>query len=199
MIDGPIADIWMGLGGLAVTYILLVSIVCWFIIGSKGKWWLKIVITGLALWFGLTFTYSVNNFMGWPTIENLGETKAQIIHFQIREPSKKANDDGAIYVWLRLLPTKEEPRGLNIIEAMNPRIWFTYTDLRAPRSYKLPYTKELHKELNKMQDAKDKKGSMGFLEEKTKGKEKKDKSDQNNRSPRLNVITVAPEKIIPKN
>ena len=26
-----------------------------------------------------------------------------------------------------------------------------------------------------------------------------DKSDQNNRSPRLNVITVAPEKIIPKN
>ena len=199
MIDGNISDIWLGLGGLAVTYILLVSIVCWFIIGSKGKWWLKIVITGLALWFGLTFTYSVNNFMGWPTLEELGDKKAQIIYFQIREPSKKANDEGAIFVWLRLMKVKEEPRGLNIIEAMNPRIWFRYTDLRAPRSYKLPYSKEMHKKLNEMQDAKEKRGNMGFLQKKIEGKDKTDRTDQNSRSERLDVISIAPEKLIPKN
>lgn len=199
MIDSNISDIWMGLGGLSVTYILLVGIICWFIIGSKGKWWIKVVITGLALWFGLTFTYSINNFMGWPTNEELGDNKAQILFYQIREPSKKANDEGAIYVWLRLLRTNEEPKGLNIIQMLNPRIWFTYTDLRAPRSYKLPYSEEMHKKLNEMQDAKEQKGNEGFLQEKTGDEEKeKEKQNRTSRSQRLDVISIAPEKLIPK-
>ena len=196
MIDSALPDIWTGMGGLISLYVLLIGMLGWFVIGAKGKWWAKGTMIALSLWFGLTLFYTVHNFMGWPTLEQINKERSQILYFQIREPSKKYDDVGAIYLWVRILRSNEEPEAKTFQELMNPMTWFMYTDKRAPRAYKLPYTKETHKQLEELTKKKQEKGSEGYIE---KGEDKDGRPDgeQGPRSP-LQIIVVDPASLIPK-
>jgi hypothetical protein len=184
------------MGGLISLYVLLIGMLGWFVIGAKGKWWAKGTMIALSLWFGLTLFYTVHNFMGWPTLEQINKERSQILYFQIREPSKKYDDVGAIYLWVRILRSNEEPEAKTFQELMNPMTWFMYTDKRAPRAYKLPYTKETHKQLEELTKKKQEKGSEGYIE---KGEDKDGRPDgeQGSRSP-LQIIVVDPASLIPK-
>ena len=196
MIDSALPDIWTGMGGIIALYVLLIGMLGWFVIGAKGKWWIKGTMIALSLWFGLTLFYTVHNFMGWPTLEQINKERSQILHFQIREPSKKYDDVGAIYLWVRILRSEEEPEAKTFQELMNPMTWFLYTDKRAPRAYKLPYTKETHKQLEELTKKKQKKGSEGYIE---KGEDENGRPDgeQGSRSP-IQIIVVDPQSLIPK-
>ena len=197
MIDGALPDIWTGMGGIIALYVLLIGMLGWFVIGAKGKWWAKGTMIALSLWFGLTLFYTVHNFMGWPTLEQINKERSQILHFQIREPSKKYDDEGAIYLWVRILHSNEEPKAKTFQELMNPMTWFLYTDKRAPRAYKLPYTKEVHEQLEELTKKKQEKGSEGYIE---KGDPEKTGTpeEQGNRASPLHIIVVDPASLIPK-
>ena len=79
---------------------------------------------------------------------------------------------------------------------MNPMTWFLYTDKRAPRAYKLPYTKEVHEQLEELTKNKQEKGSEGYIE---KGdKEEGSPEEQGNRTSPLQIIVVDPSSLIPK-
>jgi hypothetical protein len=196
MIDSTLPNIWVGMGGIIALYVLLIGMLGWFVIGAKGKWWAKGTMIALSLWFGLTLFYTVHNFMGWPTLEQINKERSQILYFQIREPSKKYDDVGAIYLWVRILRSEEEPKGKTFQELMNPMTWFLYTDKRAPRAYKLPYTKEVHEQLEELTKNKQEKGSEGFIE---KGEDEQGRPDgeQNVTSP-IQIIVVDPSTLIPK-
>tara|TARA_B100001971_G_scaffold143611_1_gene132744 strand:- start:454 stop:1056 length:603 start_codon:yes stop_codon:yes gene_type:complete len=196
MIDSTLPNIWVGMGGIIALYVLLIGMLGWFVIGAKGKWWAKGTMIALSLWFGLTLFYTVHNFMGWPTLEQINKERSQILYFQIREPSKKYDDVGAIYLWVRILRSEEEPKGKTFQELMNPMTWFLYTDKRAPRAYKLPYTKEVHEQLEELTKNKQEKGSEGFIE---KGEDEQGRPDgeQNVTSP-IQIIVVDPSSLIPK-
>ena len=196
MIDSTLPNIWVGMGGIIALYVLLIGMLGWFVIGAKGKWWAKGTMIAMSLWFGLTLFYTVHNFMGWPTLEQVNNERSQILYFQIREPSKKYDDVGAIYLWVRILRSNEEPEAKSFQELMNPMTWFLYTDKRAPRAYKLPYTKEVHKQLEELTKNKNEKGSEGFIE---KGdKQEGTSEEQGNRSSPLQIIVIDPSSLIPK-
>jgi hypothetical protein len=197
MIDSALPDIWAGMGGIIALYALLIGMLGWFVIGAKGKWWAKGVMIAMSLWFGLTLFYTVHNFMGWPTLEEIIKERSQIVYFQVREPSKKFDDEGAIYLWVRILQSNEVPKAKTFTEMLNPMVWFIYTDKRAPRAYKLAYTKELHKQLEELAKKKKNQGSQGYIEKEMES-EGKPKGDQIVRSP-LQIIIVDPATLIPKN
>ena len=197
MIDSALPDIWTGMGGIIALYVLLIGMLGWFVIGATGKWWAKGTMIALSLWFGLTLFYTMHNFMGWPTLEQINNERSQILYFQIREPSKKYDDEGAIYLWVRILHSNEEPEAKTFQELMNPMTWFLYTDKRAPRAYKLPYTKEVHEQLEELTKQKQNKGSEGYIE-KGDNEEQGSPEEQGNRSQQIQIIVVDPSSLIPK-
>ena len=93
--------------GIALGFVLIASLVLWFIIGSKGHWLGKAALILASLYFCLSVGFSVNNFMGWPTSEEL--PKKFLVHWVvIDEPDAKSGSKGNIYVWTKPLSTSEK-------------------------------------------------------------------------------------------
>ena len=136
-----------GISGITILYVLLMVLLSWSIIGSKGRWITKGLLMAVAIWFSVTLYYSFHNFMGWPTEETIDTQHSQLIWFQVKEPSKVSNHPGVIYLWLRAISPPEKLEGLTLKQLSNPMVWFTYPDETAPRAYKIPYTKKRHKKL----------------------------------------------------
>ena len=141
-----------GISGITILYVLLMILLSWSIIGIKGRWITKGLITAIAIWFSVTLYYSFHNFMGWPTEETISTQYSQLIWFQIKEPSKVSNHPGAIYLWVREIPDSEKIEGLTLKQLSNPMVWFTYPDETVPRAYKIPYTKKAHRKLREAAD-----------------------------------------------
>ena len=200
MIDSDWANIWAGLSGLTIAYVFVVAVLSWFVIGSSGRWWVKGLLISLAIWFGTTLYYSVNNFMGWPTTEYMQKNTIEILWFQVREPSKKVGDPGAIYLWVRVLPNNEEPEGFSLknVAKYKENIWFVYMDKRAPRAFKLEYTRETHKQLEELNKQKQEKGARGYVEKDSDDKKKVAGGQVVNYKDRMNIKIINPEDIIPK-
>ena len=138
-----------GISGITILYVLLMILLSWIIIGIKGRWITKGLIMAVAIWFSVTLYHSFHNFMGWPSEETMATKYSELIWFQIKEPSKITNYPGAIFLWIREMPKSEKTKGLTIKQLIDPMIWFTYQDESAPRAYKIPYSKEKHRELRK--------------------------------------------------
>jgi hypothetical protein len=74
--------------GIPLTFLVLFSIVLWFIILGKGKWWLKAIIVPVVLYFSLVIWFSLGGLSGWASASHL--PKKFILHWSIiKEPSKK--------------------------------------------------------------------------------------------------------------
>ena len=56
---------------ISLGFVLLAILSLWFVIGSKGHWFGKAAMILVSLYFCLSVGFSVNNFMGWPTSEEL--------------------------------------------------------------------------------------------------------------------------------
>jgi len=136
-----------GISGITILYVLLMVLLSWSIIGTKGRWITKGLFMAVAIWFSVTLYHSFHNFMGWPTEETIDTQHSQLIWFQVKEPSKVSNHPGVIYLWLRAISPPEKLEGLTLKQLSNPMVWFTYPDETAPRAYKIPYTKKRHKKL----------------------------------------------------
>lgn len=195
-------NIWGGISGITILYALMTSLLCWFIIGVKGRWIIKTLIISLSIWFAVTLAFTFNNFMGWPSEEKFKTETSQIIWFQVKEPSKVSQKPGAIYIWVREINPPEEAGGLTMKELMNPMVWFMYPDVdTAPRAYKLPYTKKMHKKLREVAEGRGK-GKVAFLKvegqktEKQKGK-KRNSGDQHKRD-NMTIELIDPSILIPK-
>ena len=198
MIDSAWGNIWAGLSGLTIAYVFVVAVLSWFVIGSEGRWWVKGLLISLAIWYGATLHFSMYNFMGWPTLENMQKNTVEILWFQVREPSKKINDPGAIYLWVRVLPNNEEPEGFTMLQLSDRNIWFKYTDRKAPRSFKIPYNKETHKQLEELNKAKGEKGARGYIEKEGDKKSDKNNGQQTSYEDHMRIKIINPEDLIPK-
>ena len=152
-----------GISGVTILYVLLMILLSWSIIGIKGRWITKGLITAIAIWFSVTLYYSFHNFMGWPSEETISTQYSQLIWFQIKEPSKVSNHPGAIYLWVREIPDSEKIEGLTLKQLSNPMVWFTYPDETVPRAYKIPYTKKAHRKLREAAEGR-KTGIRAYVE-----------------------------------
>ena len=182
-----------GISGITILYVLLMILLSWSIIGIKGRWITKGLITAIAIWFSVTLYYSFHNFMGWPSEETISTQYSQLIWFQIKEPSKVSNHPGAIYLWVREIPDSEKIEGLTLKQLSNPMVWFTYPDETVPRAYKIPYTKKAHRKLREAADGR-KTGIRAYVEIKKKEKT----SNQQEVEDIIEFKLINPQDIIPK-
>ena len=117
-----------GIIGLAASFLLLVALILWLIIISKGKFWIiKSIVITIATLFSIVVLLSLKDFIGWPSKSTLPQ-EFQLHWAIIDEPDKIKNTEGAIYMWVTKLD--KENKGL-------------------PRAYKINYTRKNHEEIMK--------------------------------------------------
>ena len=125
---------------ITLGFILIATLILWFVIGSKGHWLSKAVIILLSLYFCLSVGFSINNFVGWPTNESL--PPKFLVHWAvIDEPDAKSGEEGNIYIWIKPLSVEEKNR-----DSWNNYLLSFYEGGSKPRAYRLPYSRELHEQ-----------------------------------------------------
>ena len=119
-----------GIIGLDASFLVLVALILWLIILSKGKFWIikSIIITTSTL-FSIVVLISLKDFIGWPSKSGLPQ-QFQLHWAIIDEPNKIKNSEGAIYMWVTKLDKENKNKGL-------------------PRAYKIDYTRKNHEEIMK--------------------------------------------------
>ena len=119
-----------GIIGLSASFLVLVALILWLIILSKGKLWkIKSIIITLSTLFSIVVLLSLKDFIGWPSKSKLPQ-EFQLHWAIIDEPDKIKNTEGSIYMWITTLDRDNKSKGL-------------------PRAYKIDYTRKNHEEIMK--------------------------------------------------
>mgnify|MGYP003660182159 CR=1 FL=1 len=127
---------------ISLAFFILASLLLWFIIGSKGRWFIKASVIALVLYSCLSINLSLDNLFGWPSNQALPEV-FQVHWIKVKEPDKRTGDKGYIYVWATDLSGKEvETSGWKGLKGYF--ISFDNYDPSEPRAYRLEYSKERH-------------------------------------------------------
>ncbi len=124
--------------GIPIAFIVLATLFLWYIIGAKGHWLFKSALIVVSLFTSLFLWKSTEDIAGWPTVHKLPE-KFQIFWTIAKEPKFNKSDSGAIYIFAQDLMPNDE---FKLHSAENE-----------PRLYKLPYSKEAHKQVDEIQKA----------------------------------------------
>jgi len=121
---------------IPLTILAALATLLWFVIGAKGKWWLKVPVIAITLMFSVFIWGVINNLLGWPTNQDL-PNKYRLHWAVVEEPGIKHNKDGAIFLLCSNLDTKERKR---IVLGHKVKT-------QSPRLYEIPYSKEAHKQI----------------------------------------------------
>ena len=116
-----------------IALVILAGLLLWFVIGSRGKWWLKLPLIIFVPVFMFVVWASLSSFTGWPT-KNTPDKKSLYVYGYTIEPDPIDHVKGAIYVWL--IADKKSSNPL----AYQPTAG-------EPRAFKLPYSKQLEGEV----------------------------------------------------
>ena len=111
-------------------FLILAVMCCWILIGIKGWWQAKFWLINFACIFFIILYFSVASFMGWPTSEGL-PSKMRLMSFVPNEPE-------CLYV---LSESEDRESGISY--------FFGYKSPDNLRLYKLPYSKQMHMDLEK--------------------------------------------------
>lgn len=133
------------MAGLAVSFLILASLLLWLLIGRRGSRIAKVLLISVVLWYGLLVYYTPHRMLGWPVSGRLPDY-AVLLDWKVIEPAVNAKEAG-IYLWM-------VPKNLDYVEKeathfflLNPKNSFRAELKDVPRAYKLPYTREEHKRL----------------------------------------------------
>ena len=152
-------DIFLGYAGVAVAFVIMMSVLLMIMIKSKDiSWKLKLVLVPFVIWYSVALYHVPSNFMGWPTETWSIQNEVIILDWHVEE--KKA-----IYFWVVDYNIK------NVRALIDPRhAFFPFID-DTPRAYKIVYNSDLHKRLvaqhRKMKQMR--RGSMTMHLEKLQG------------------------------
>lgn len=116
-------------------FAVLAAILLWFILGSKGKWWAKVPLIIIVPYLGFLTHQIPDTYKGWPTVSNPPVTST-FIGGIVEEPDAVTDSEGAIYLWLIPVRGTTSDHGLGY-ESKNGE----------PRAYRVPYTRQLHKQV----------------------------------------------------
>ena len=119
---------------IIASFVIITSLILWFVIGSRGMWGLKVATIAVALYFCLSISFSIEGFEGWPSSASLPEKFR--VHWVVIEEPDETNREGAIYIWAESLKSLGD----------EPSWWISFEKDNAdtPRAYRLPYTRGLH-------------------------------------------------------
>lgn len=110
----------------------------WLLTESHLKWYIKAACISTFCIFTIIFWSTVSSFLGWPANDEDIPDVVKMHWVVIKEPDKLTGSPGGIYVMIESAK-KEEPGILS---------FFGYTSkLKEPRLFGLPYSRELHEQL----------------------------------------------------
>jgi hypothetical protein len=144
-------NIWFGYSGLTIAFLIISTVMLWIIIQTKGKILTKAIIIPMVIWYSLVLFNAGPNLMGWPS-PRVMPIGSEILTYIIKEP--QAPQKGAFYFWV--IPPEEK----SWIDKISP----DYFMPGEPKSYKIPYDRELHKRLLEAQKKKqERRGSKMYF------------------------------------
>jgi len=155
---------------LSITLILVFALGFWILKESSVPLFFKILTISLFFLFCSLFSYVWESAMGWAASDKYVPKIVSIRHVVIKEPNEQLKFNGSIYLLLETLPSKYDSLIMNV---------FAYkTDRSEPRLFRLPYSRELHEELQKNVMPSNAKGQIvtGKLGKKGKGNGNGDKN-----------------------
>ena len=113
---------------IIICYVALGFLLLLFNLRTNFHWFFKSsMIVVVTFFYILTFN-SFKEIIGWPTKEILPE-RFRLIAAQIYEPNAIVDSEGSIYLWLTSMDS--------------------LAGLGTPRSYEVPYSKEIHEKVAK--------------------------------------------------
>lgn len=110
---------------LALAYVFLLFLVLLALLKSEVGAGLKLVLAALCLGFYLWHYNLLQDYLGWPSDDGLPQHFELVSVFTV-EPDLKNEQEGGIYLWIRDLDS----------------------DRLVPRSFRLPYQKQLHRQVD---------------------------------------------------
>lgn len=110
---------------MALAYVFLLFLVMLAVLKSEVGAGLKLLLAALCLTFYLWHYNLLQAYLGWPADDGLPEHFELVSVFTV-EPDLKTGDPGGIYLWIRDLDS----------------------DQLVPRSFRLPYQKQLHQQVD---------------------------------------------------
>ena len=172
MTSGDVMTICWGYLSLALSFLAVSGIFLLLIIRSvkQRRWW-RFLLAPAVVWFAFVLLYTPSQLLGWAATERTPE-KLWALGVHVIEPHSGSPYPGGIFVW-----------GVPWVGAESllskpawPYRWhFNFMRFdKEPKGYRIPYSKELHKEL--MKKRKDSKGGIMLFERRgKKGKKGKKK------------------------
>ena len=126
---------------LALTglYAALVMLLLSLHLKSAWRWPVKSAAIGLALPASIGAFVTIEAQLGWPSHAGM-PANFQLHAALVNEPAVEASDDGSIYLWLT---PWDEVLPANADDA-NPS--------QRPRAFDLPYSRDLHQQVQDMQE-----------------------------------------------
>lgn len=112
---------------LAIAFLLIAGLLLWFVIGSRGAWWLKLPVVVGTCAFTFAVWDALGSFDGWATVRE-PPARALFVSAVVDEPD-------AIYVWL--------------IAPLEPGVLGYRPRAGEPRAFRLPYTRQLHEQVER--------------------------------------------------
>lgn len=149
--------------------LFLGGIIFWLLVESKVHTLFKILMTSIFCVFTIGFFSGLSSFLGWAANDkNLPEI-VTIVAANIKEPNKNLGQKGAIYLTLDSVKSKYDNQFFKMLKYES--------DKNEPRMFRLPYSRQLHEQLQKNVIPKLQKGQKvtGKLSKKGGGKNGKGK------------------------
>ncbi len=118
---------------IVLAYIALAVLLLSLNIFSRWRWWVKagaMVICGV---FFVVSYFAISSLLGWPDPDQ-PPGRFSVVATRVVEPNRAAGNEGAIYLWVETLDDDNIPSGI-------------------PLSYQLPYTDELARTVEGVQEA----------------------------------------------
>ncbi len=120
---------------IPITVTAILGLLSWMIIGSKGWWWVKVLVTAVVLFLGVGIWQILDYLPGWPIdattyTSNDVEKMVRVLWTEVEEPNLD-NPKGSIYIIIQ-----------DISADFKRTILGQSVDMSKPRMFEIPYTKE---------------------------------------------------------
>jgi hypothetical protein len=123
---------------------VLSALTLWFIIDTKGHWGVKASVMTIVSMLCFVLWMSVEAMLGWP-IDKTPSGEYDIVGVDIQEPNPSKDRKGGIYILIKNFEDEQKHDYLRQEEKHKVRL--------EPRLYKLPYSRELHKQMRNVKKA----------------------------------------------
>lgn len=154
------------------------GLLLWLLIGARGRWFVKMLVTVLVLGFNTVVLYNSSDGSGWPTRNDI-PNGASFLACAVNEPTP--TDKGTIDFWVTLPKQQKSMFGYS-------------SGPGTPKAFQVPYTRQLHIMCLEAQQARKLGHPVGI----TKNKGRKQQGQPGNHTPGRYHLYHFPTPQLPK-